>query len=177
MATEKLEYEGEQYTRRSGKWVDSRCTVVCENLQKELNKLFAETLDLKMLTVEKCIAEGDMFKASSSIGVALKYYEEAISRADRRTLIYILPRITSCYRKNGLAQKVIDVLVYASNKYGRDVVTPVLLTSAAAAYCDLRDYKRALKCCNRAYAQLNGRISGELSLVYKRIRSECPTIL
>lgn len=172
MAKEILEYNGEQYTRRNGKWVDSRCMVVCDITQNELNKLFAEKLDPKTLTVDQCIAEGDNYKNSASIWLALKFYEEAILRSDRRTLSYILPRITSCYRKNGCPQKAIDVLTYASNKFGNDLISHVLLTSAAGAYCDLKDYRRALKCCDQAYAKSNGNPSEELSLVYKRIRKE-----
>ncbi len=172
MAVETIEYEGNRYSRRDGKWVDSRGTIVCENLQKDLNRKFAENIDPKELPLAQCIAEGDNFKNSTSIGLALKFYEAAVAKADRATLSYILPRITSCYRKNGQAQKAIDVLTYASNHFGKDMVTPALLTSAAAAYCDLKDYKRARKCCDRAYAASSGRDEDELSLVYKRIRKE-----
>ena len=52
------------------------------------------------------------------------------------------------------------------------MITPALLTSAAAAYCDLGDYDRAKKCCDRAFAQLNGKRNGELSAVYGRIKKE-----
>jgi len=40
-----LEYNGEVYTRRNAKWVDSRNLVVYENLQKSLNHLYLEKLD------------------------------------------------------------------------------------------------------------------------------------
>ncbi len=167
-----LEYQGKRYERRNGKWVDERRSIVCDNLQKDLNKLFAERLDPNLLSLEECIAEGDKFKNSTSIGLALRFYEAAVMKADRRTLAYILPRITSCYRTNGQPQKAINVLSYASKMFGEDMVTPVLLTSAAAAYCDLGDYKRAKKCCDRAWAASNGRAGEEVSLVYKRIKKE-----
>ena len=164
-----LVFEGQTYTRRNEKWVDSRHMVVHEGLQKDLNREYAKQLDPSDLSLEECIEHGDRFKKSSSIGLALKFYEAAVEKADRNTMAYILPRMTSCYRQNGMPQKAIDILTYASDTFGRDMVTPVLLTSVAGAYCDLGDYARAQKCCDRAYAQSDGESSCELSLVYKRI--------
>lgn len=165
-----IELEGKTYTRRNEKWVDSRGYVVCESLQKDLNREYARTVDPNDLSLKDCVAEGDKFKNSSSIGLALRFYENAIDRADAVTMAYILPRITSCYRKNGQPQKAIDVLAYANNMFGKQMVTATLLTSVAAAYCDLGDYARAKKCCDRAFAASNGKASDELSLVYERIK-------
>lgn len=165
-----LVFEGQTYTRRNEKWVDSRNLIVPEGIQKDLNREYAKQLDPATLSVEECVAHGDRFKNSSSTSLALKFYEEAAKRADRNTMAYILPRMTSCYRKNGMPQKAIDILEYASKTFGKDMVTPVLLTSVAGAYCDLGDYTRAKKCCERAWAQSSGKRSEELSLVYKRIQ-------
>ena len=165
-----LVFEGQTYTRRNEKWVDSRSMVAPEGLQKDLNREYAKRLDPMTLSLEDCVEHGDRFKNSSSIGLALKFYEEAANRADRNTMAYILPRMTSCYRQNGMPQKAIDILAYASNTFGKDMVTAVLLTSVAGAYCDIGDYVCAKRCCDRAYAQLNGKRSEELSLVYKRIQ-------
>ena len=165
-----LVFDGKTYTRQSEKWVDSQHMIVHESLQKDLNCEYAKRLEPSILSLEECIAHGDRFKNSSSTGLALKFYEEASKRADRITMAYILPRMTSCYRQNGMPQKAIDILTYASNTFGKDMVTPVLLTSVAGAYCDISDYVRAKKCYDKAYAQLNGKRSEELSLVYKRIQ-------
>lgn len=165
-----LTFEGQTYTRQSEKWVDSRNMVVHEGLQKDLNREYAKQLDPASFSLDECVSHGDRFKNSSSTSLALKFYEAAVKRADRNTMAYILPRMTSCYRQNGMPQKAIDILTYASNTFGKDMVTPVLLTSVAGAYCDIGDYARAKKCCDRAYAQLNGKRSDELSLVYKRIK-------
>lgn len=165
-----IEFEGKRYTRRSEKWVDSRGFVVCESLQKDLNKEYVKNVDPANLSLKDCVDEGDKFKNSSSIGLALKFYEAAIERADSVTMAYILPRITSCYRKNGQPQKAIDILAYANKTFGQGMVTPTLLTSVAAAYCDLADFVRAKKCCDRAFAASNGKASDELSLVYGRIK-------
>lgn len=136
---EAFEFEGETYTGRNEKWVDSRGYVVCESLQKDLNAEYANMVNPDDLSLQDCIAEGDKFKNSSSIGLVLRFYENAVERADSATMAYILPRITSCYRKSGQPQKVIDMLVYANKVFGKQMVTPTLLTSVAAAYCDLGD--------------------------------------
>lgn len=167
---ETLIFEGETYRRINGRWVSSRQMVVHEGLQRDLNKAFAKELDVTKLSMKECIIEGDKFKQSGSAFIALKFYEQALLNANRSTMAYLLPRMTSCYRQTGQAQKAIDILSVASNKYGKAMVTPALLTSVAAAYCDLKDYTRAKKCCDRAYA--SGGKNEELSEVYKRIDRE-----
>ena len=54
--------------------------------------------------------------------------------------------------------------------FGEPRASHVFLVSVAAAYCDIGDYDSAKKCCNKAYAKLNGQHNDELSLVYKRIQ-------
>ena len=167
-----LVYEGKTYTRRGQKWADAANMIVHEGLQRDLNKAYAGQLEPAALPLDKCISHGDSFKNSGSYSLALKFYEEAVEKADYQTMSYILPRMTSCYRKNGQPQKAIDLLTYASNTFGSNMVTAALYTSAAAAYCDLGKYSLARKCCSKAYAKGNGAHSEELSLVYKRIEKE-----
>lgn len=137
---ETLIFEGETYRRSNGRWVNSRQIVVHEGLQRDLNKALAKELDATKLSMEECIIEDDKFKQSGSAIMALKFYEQASLNANCSTMAYLLPRMTSCYRQTGQAQKAIDILTMASLKYGKEMVTPVLLTSVAAAYCDLKDY-------------------------------------
>ncbi len=82
-----------------------------------------------------------------------------------------LPILTSMYRLIGKPQLAID----AAEEYVRklDVSYSVaLLTSVAAAYCDLGDYASAKKFADLAYATQGGGKGEktELSLVYARIR-------
>ena len=170
---DKIVYQGITYRRTGKDWSDMQGFIVHESLQKELNAIYVETIDLFSLSVVEAIEHGDKFKSSSSYALALRFYEYAADRASERDLAVILPRMTACYRKQGHPQKVIDLLEYASKKFGRKMISSALLTSAAAAYCDLREYEKAKKCCNRAFAASGGKGSGELSLVYKRIRKEC----
>ena len=166
-----LEYNGEVYTRRNAKWVDSRNLAVCENLQKFLNHLYLEKLDYSKYTVDELVAEGDKFKESTSYTSAIKFYEKALEDCDEVTYKYILPRITSCYRKNHMPRKVIDLFAETKRKFGTDFITPVLLTSVAAAYCDLQEYENALRCCRWAYKTF-GKFEPSLSNVWARIKKE-----
>ena len=169
---DKIEYEGKTYERRKDKWTDGDGMVVHEGLQKILNRALADTQDRDGMPVDECVKQGDAFKSSSSYALALQYYEAAVGRCDYEMMSVILPRMTSCYRKTGQPQKAIDILTYASKAFGQGMLNPALLTSAAAASCDMKDYERAKKCCDRAYAMTKGRASGELASVYGRIKKE-----
>lgn len=164
-----LESGGKRYTRRSGKWVGADNMVVPEILQDKLNRAFYETIDLSKLTAEEIIREGDQFKSSASYGLAIRFYAYSLECAAFNDAAYILPRLTSCYRAQGRARDVIEMASMAKKRYGSRIFSPALLTSIAAAYCDLGEYDHARKCCDRAYAMAGGHAAGELSLVYKRI--------
>ena len=104
-----IEYNGQTYTRRHSKWIDSDNLAVCESLQKTLNRIYLESTDLSSYSVEDLIAEGDKFNNSSSYQSAIRFYEKALEDCDADTYNYILPRITSCYRKCNMPRKVIDL--------------------------------------------------------------------
>lgn len=168
---DKIEYNGEIYMRRSSKWFDSRNLVVYDSLQNVLNQLFLQTCDTSEYSVDELIKEGDKFKESTSYLSAIKFYEQALEDCNEKTYQYILPRITSCYRKSGMPRKVIDLFTDTKRKYGTDFITPVLLTSVAAAYCDLREYENAIKCCKWAHKTF-GEYSPNLANVWARIKKE-----
>ena len=156
----------------NGLWVDADGIILPDNMQKKMNSRFEHNIVISSLSVEDAIKLGDEFRNSASLNLAIKYFEHAAKIAPKAELAYILPRLTSCYRSVGFPQKAIDILTYASKKYGPDMVSIPLLTSAAAAYCDMGDYAKARKCCNRAYYKSNNNPGNELHMVYKRIESE-----
>ena len=83
----------------------------------------------------------------------------------------VLPAYTSCLRLSGKPKSAILVYKKATEFYGKQIISGKLVTSVAAAYCDLGDFKKARIYCDSAYL-LQGRKLGkndELSLVYKRI--------
>ena len=83
----------------------------------------------------------------------------------------ILPILTSMYRLTGQPKRAIDVAEEYIG-YGLAYESVPLLTSVAAAYCDLGDYENARKFADRAYARQGGGTGEktELSLVYQRIK-------
>ena len=109
---DELKYENKIYTRRSGKWTDSSYAIVPVAMQKILNREFAKNLDISDMSVEQLVAEGDNFKKSTSYTLAIKYYEEVLLRCDEKELAYILPRLSSCYRKKNTPEKAIEIFKY-----------------------------------------------------------------
>lgn len=170
---DRLEYNGRTYTRYSDKWVDSSYLTVNETLQAELNTLYIQTQDFSAYSVEELVEEGDKFKASGTYRSAIAFYEMAIEKCcDCDTLRGIFPRITSCYRQEHLSYKVIELFASTKKMYGESFITPVLLTSVAAAYCDVHEYENALRCCRWAYKRFDGEYQPFLSNVFARIKKE-----
>ena len=169
---DRIEYNGRAYTRNNSKWLDRDNMVVHETLQIILNQMFLKTLDLSSYRLYDLISEGDKFKESYTYDYAIAFYERAIELCDEETLKYILPRITSCYRHEKRPGKAIELFTEAKGKYGEEFITPVLLTSVAAAYCDLREYENAMRCCKWAYKRYGGDCDPSLSNVYARIKKE-----
>ena len=169
---ETVTYEGRTYRRVNARWVDSSNFIVNETLQRELNHLYLETLDYTSFSVEELIEEGDKLRDGSSYRQAIIFYEKATADCDESTLKFVLPRITSCYRKCNMPRSVIDLFTTLKRRFGEGFITPVLLTSVAAAYCDLQEYDNALRCCKWAYKNFGGKSDPNLIHVWARIKKE-----
>ncbi|MBQ5801215.1 MAG: hypothetical protein IIW20_04945 [Clostridia bacterium] len=169
---EEIVYNGKKYIRNNAKWTDTDYMVVHEKLQIELNKLYLQTLDISGYSVEELVSEGDKFKNSATYDYAIVFYEKAIETCDEQTLKYILPRITSCYRHEGVPRKAIKLFSFAKSTYGVEFLSGPLLTSVAAAFCDLKEYENALRCCKWAYKAFNGEFNSSLNNVFARIKKE-----
>ena len=63
--------------------------------------------------------------------------------------------ISSSY--NLEAEKVIELLSDMKLAYGEGILNEALLTSAAAAYCDLGEPENALRCCRWGYRVLKNK--------------------
>ena len=167
---EEILYEGNIYYKRKGKWYDVSYCEVLTHLQEKLNRAYDETIDYDNMNYFNIIKIADGFKKSNSFVMAIKTYEKALDKTKKiENIKYILPRITSCYRKNKQAHKAIELYTKICKEYGYEILNEVLLTSIAAAYCDLGEFENAKKCANKAYAITNGNCSDELKLVYQRI--------
>ena len=101
-------YNDNTYTRINGKWVDKNYMVV-SHLQKTLDNLFSEQKSIEDYTVDELIAEGDKFKEAGNMGLAIKCYKKALEANTPEVFRYVLPKLTSCYRSQGLPQKAIEL--------------------------------------------------------------------
>lgn len=163
-----VEYNGEIYTQRNSKWVDCCNCVVCDALQNILNQLYLKSINYSNYSIDELVAEGDKLKECTFYSSAIHFYEKALEKCDELTHKYILPKIIFCYRKCHMSRKVIDLVAETKRLYGINFITPVIWTLVAAAYCDLKEYENALKCCRWAY-KTSGEIDTNLSDVLKRI--------
>ena len=166
------EYEGKLYRKSGAKWTDSGGAVVPVALQNVLNRLTFEKEDLIAMSYEEAKVEGDKYKESESYSLAIRHYEHALSVAETYgKTSALLPRITSCYRKLHRPERVIEILADVKLAFGERILNEALLTSAAAAYCDMGQPEIALRCCRHAYAMLKNKgvkTSIELHNVYSR---------
>lgn len=89
----------------------------------------------------------------------------------------IFPMYTSCCRLSCQSQKAIDFWMENKKQYQQCLSIP-LLTSLAAAYCDVLDFSTTKYCADKAYSMQGGGkgYESELSLVYKRIQKEAPDL-
>ncbi len=168
-------YEGVKYIRYDDCWCDEHYMTAPLCVQSVLDRQYADSLDLKEYDSEELLKLADEFKKNQSYHLAIRYYYEVIRRVDIGDCSYIYPRLSACYRKVGRAREAIELMTFLKNKFGVQSISAVLLTSVAAAYCDLLEYDNALKCANRAYVLMGKRTSPELSLVYRRINSNMKT--
>ena len=151
----KREYNDKTYYKNNSKWVDEDCLVVPVYLQNILNTLTYNESNAYDMSYEEAKKEGDKCKKSETYPLAIKYYEYALKKADSfKRVSVVLPRITSCYRKTNQPQKVIELLSDMKAHYGETIINEALLTSVAAAYCDLGEPENAIRCCKWAYKVL-----------------------
>ncbi|MEA4970138.1 MAG: hypothetical protein VB051_06325 [Candidatus Pelethousia sp.] len=168
----RLEYDDQTYVLRKGVWYDTGFLAASNVVQNKLNALYSSRLDYSSMTLSKMLAIADGYKASESYDLAIQVYQKSLTVCSVEDARYILPRITSCYRSTNQSHKAIAVNHEARQRFGMEAISPALLTSIAAAYCDILEYENARKCCDWAYAMLKGKSSPELSNVYGRIEKE-----
>lgn len=176
MNEKSIEYQGRKYTLNGDYWIDESYMIAPSSIQMELNQIcFSEEI-LNETDIDILVETGDRYKKSSSISLAIKCYRRAIEIAEANENISklqsILARLTSCLRDQGKPEEVVSLFASIKKRFNSKIFNSALLTSAAAAYCDLQEYENAKKCCDRAYALSGGKVSGELRSVYGRIKKE-----
>lgn len=140
----------------------------------ELNRAYVASVAFEDMDYSEALREGDLFKENGEYGYAVRFYERA---ADAAVSFWqassVLPRITSCYRAIGRPEKAIELFAKTKRDFGEKMMNEALLTSAAAAYCDMEQPENAIRCCNFAFSRLREREKKpgeELINVYTRAK-------
>lgn len=172
-----IEYDGITYLYFDSNFVEKDSYIIpTENILKEVTKKYYSQIDYSDYSddkLRKFIKETKSNLAyDTALEASLLYYER--HKQHSREIRYILPVITSLYRKMQRPEEVIRINKEAYDICGKSVFSVPLYTSIAAAYCDLEEYEKARQFCDIAYAEQGGGIGikTELSLVYQRIEKE-----
>lgn len=168
---DQISFEGKTYTLRGAKWTIG-FEIVCETMQKKLNKAFEMQNDINALSFEELWEKGSHYKENGDYFLAIKYFEKALEKEpDRKEIRWMLASLSSCYRSIKQPKKSITLFDCYKNK--KLYISAPLLTSVGAAYMDIEDVTNAKKMADRAFAitKDDGKeIDGELNSLYARIR-------
>ena len=121
---------------------------------------------------ERLLNDGNEAYKKDDYNKAVIYYEGAlklVTDGNKSKFKSILPMMGRCYRQIGNPSSVIDLATEVKQKFGREFITSVFLTTVAAAYAHMREYGNAHICVNEAIRLENGKISGPLQAVIDRI--------
>ena len=169
---EKMEYRGETYYYNKGRVYDSSFLETTTDIASAVSELYFATVEWDELNEWKYVMMIKEIKASGNYMRCVDKIHEGIARfrSSDHYCTSVFPILTSCYRNLGQPQKAIDFWMTHKYTYGKHLSVP-LLTSLAAAYCDVEDFVKAKYCADKAYALQGGAQVGqtELSLVYARI--------
>ena len=169
---DEIVFNGKTYRRHSNRWVDGSGMVVNDFLQRDLNAEFAKGQDIDSLDYEALLEAGNKYKLSGSYTLAERCFLRALEmRGEYGEEPFLLSRLFSCYRLMRAPHKTVSY--FETELLGLDFTNKYApaITSVAAAYCDLRQYRKAEKYCKLAIV-LTGYKSRELDLVMQRIEKE-----
>ena len=170
----KVTLNDEDYFLIKGKWYDAHYLEVPVNVALALTEQILNDTSINGYSNEQLEKFVMGFKDQGLTGKALEIaailYDRYESANDTSKLRWLMPVETSILRMSRTPQKAIEFYNAQIAKFGNTVNSPQLLTSVAAAYCDVGDYDNAKRLCDRAYGW--GGASYELSMVYGRIKKE-----
>lgn len=163
----------EEYVLVKGKWLDSHFIEAPISVATQLTNqvLQGNIEEFSNEELEKFIMG---FKEQGLVPQALQVadalYERYLKAEDSFRLRWLMPIQSSLLRLSHTPHKAIEFYNLQVSKFGKTIESPQLLTSVAAAYCDVHDYAKAKQLCDRAFAW--GGHSYELASVYGRIKAE-----
>ncbi|MBQ8196488.1 MAG: hypothetical protein IJZ73_00295 [Clostridia bacterium] len=172
---QKIEFEGQTYYFEKGKVYDGSFLEVPKIESQKVVASYLKTVNYKDMDEYELSSFLKDLKLAEEYHKCLEVIEYGLNKFTASFDFYkmVFPIITSCYRNVNQPQKAIDFWM-ANKEIFKSCLSTPLLTSLAAAYCDIKDYDKALYCANRAYAMQGGgqnRVT-ELTLVYERIQRE-----
>ena len=171
----KIDFEDQTYYLNKGVLYDSSFIEVPKNISEKILPTYYQEIDYKNFDEEALISYIKDTKTCLLYQRCLEASTWGLTKFYNSFDFYkfVFPVITSCHRYMGNPQKAISF--WETNKHFYPTCSSVpLLTSLAAAYCDINDYVSAKKYANRAYAIQGGtkNYQTELSLVYQRIKKD-----
>ena len=168
----KFEFEDETYYINGESVYDSHFIAVSADVAVKVIGAYFETIDYKNMS------ENELVDFVRNIYKLKTYYlcDRVFKYGFGKFGKYDFGRklastMTSVYRNVGQPEKAIE---FAKDYLGEDDFYSIpLLTSLAAAYCDINEPLTAKKYCDEAYSLQGGGVGyiNELSLVYKRIEA------
>ncbi len=172
---EKIIFENETFYFSKGLVYDDSFLEVPKIVSQKVLAKYYESIDYANYDESKLLEYLKQLKTSGFYDRCLTVIEFGLNKFTDSFDYYktVFPIITSCYRALKQPQKAIDFWMENKRIFVSCLSVP-LLTSLAAAYCDVGNYDLAKKCADRAYAIQGGskNYRTELSLVYQRIRNE-----
>ena len=172
---EKLIFENEEYYFNKGVVYDSSFLEVPLVVAQKVLKEYYSAIDYKELAEDKYLQCVHDLKKSGFHGKCLDVAKQGLEKFPLSMSFAkaVFPIISSCHRFLGQSQKSIDYWKQSRGKYSV-CLSPELLTSLAAAYCDVGDLDSAERCVKKAYSMQGGSMGyqNELSLVYLRLEKE-----
>ena len=172
---EKFEHDGETYYYNDKKFYDSSFIEVDRTTLAIIAPLYFDNRTALLITPDNYISRINELISCELYARAIDTANEGIRKFPNRLASYVMPMITSCYRKLHDPNGAIEIFEIYKNIYPVSL-SSALLTSIAAAYCDIEDYTNAKKYADHAYAASGGKCSSELHAVYGRIEKESKKI-
>lgn len=165
-------FKGEKYYFNKGKLYDESFLEVSTAISETVLTQYFGSIDYTNMEEEEFVEHLKNLKRANSVNKCLEMIGYGLGKFSASTDYYttVFPIITSCYRNIGKPEKAIAFWMENKGIFKNCLSVP-LLTSLAAAYCDVGQYELALKCAQKAYAMQGGskNYATELSNVYHRI--------
>lgn len=115
------------------------------------------------------VKKGDTLKKKGIYSDAITTYMKAYGSGTPAEIKYIVPRITSCFRKIKQPRMALNFYRGAKSTYGNIVNDHVMLTVLSSIHGDLENWEQALYCADCACELNDGEINIFLENVYRRI--------